>query len=401
METRELNRPSREGGLDPEDATQVAASVRERYSAGAQVREDELCCPVEYDPEKLAVLPAEIVERDYGCGDPSRFVREGEVVLDLGSGAGKICYLAAQVVGPEGRVVGVDMTPDMLELARRYRGEVAARIGWDVVEFHRGRIEDLALDLDRLDAWLAEHPVRTVEDLEALEAEKERLRREEPMVADESVDVVLSNCVLNLVAPGLKPRLFREVHRVLKRGGRAVISDIVADREVPEALQRDPELWSGCISGALEERAFLRAFEDAGFHGITVLARQAEPWKVVDGIEFRSVTVAAWKGTDGPCPDSGRSVIYLGPFREVHDDDGHVFVRGERTPVCDETADLLGREPYSGAFAVLDPSGRAEEDGSSCCAPSLESASSSRAPSEEPSSSSCCAPTEEGGGSCC
>lgn len=400
METRELNRPSREGGLDPEDATQVAASVRERYSAGAQVREDELCCPVEYDPEKLAVLPAEIVERDYGCGDPSRFVREGEVVLDLGSGAGKICYLAAQVVGPEGRVVGVDMTPDMLELARRYRGEVAARIGWDVVEFHRGRIEDLALDLDRLDAWLAEHPVRTVEDLEALEAEKERLRREEPMVADESVDVVLSNCVLNLVAPGLKPRLFREVHRVLKRGGRAVISDIVADREVPEALQRDPELWSGCISGALEERAFLRAFEDAGFHGITVLARQAEPWKVVDGIEFRSVTVAAWKGTDGPCPDSGRSVIYLGPFREVHDDDGHVFVRGERTPVCDETADLLGREPYSGAFAVLAPSGRAEEDGSSCCAPSLESASSSRAPSEEPSSSSCCAP-KEGGGSCC
>ena len=400
METRELNRPSREGGLDPEDATQVAASVRERYSAGAQVREDELCCPVEYDPEKLAVLPAEIVERDYGCGDPSRFVREGEVVLDLGSGAGKICYLAAQVVGPEGRVVGVDMTPDMLELARRYRGEVAARIGWDVVEFHRGRIEDLALDLDRLDAWLAEHPVRTVEDLDALEAEKERLRREEPMVADESVDVVLSNCVLNLVAPGLKPRLFREVHRVLKRGGRAVISDIVADREVPEALQRDPELWSGCISGALEERAFLRAFEDAGFHGITVLARQAEPWKVVDGIEFRSVTVAAWKGTDGPCPDSGRSVIYLGPFREVHDDDGHVFVRGERTPVCDETADLLGREPYSGAFAVLAPSGRAEEDGSSCCAPSLESASSSRAPSEEPSSSSCCAP-KEGGGSCC
>ncbi len=400
METRELNRPSREGGLDPEDATQVAASVRERYSAGAQVREDELCCPVEYDPEKLAVLPAEIVERDYGCGDPSRFVREGEVVLDLGSGAGKICYLAAQVVGPEGRVVGVDMTPDMLELARRYRGEVAARIGWDVVEFHRGRIEDLALDLDRLDAWLAEHPVRTVEDLEALEAEKERLRREEPMVADESVDVVLSNCVLNLVAPGLKPRLFREVHRVLKRGGRAVISDIVADREVPEALQRDPELWSGCISGALEERAFLRAFEDAGFHGITVLARQAEPWKVVDGIEFRSVTVAAWKGTDGPCPDSGRSVIYLGPFREVHDDDGHVFVRGERTPVCDETADLLGREPYSGAFAVLAPSGRAEEDGSSCCAPSLESASSCRAPSEEPSSSSCCAP-KEGGGSCC
>ncbi len=400
METREVNRPPREGGLDPDDATQVAASVRARYSAGAQVREDELCCPVEYDPEKLAVLPAEIVERDYGCGDPSRFVREGEVVLDLGSGAGKICYLAAQVVGPEGRVVGVDMTPDMLELARRYRGEVAERIGWDVVEFHRGRIEDLALDLDRLDAWLAEHPVRTVEDLEALEAEKERLRREEPMVADESVDVVLSNCVLNLVAPGLKPRLFREVHRVLKRGGRAVISDIVADREVPEALQRDPELWSGCISGALEERAFLGAFEDAGFHGITVLARQAEPWKVVDGIAFRSVTVAAWKGKEGPCPDSGRSVIYLGPFREVHDDDGHVFVRGERTPVCDKTADLLGREPYGGAFAVLDPSGRTEENGSSCCAPSRESASSCRAPSEEPSPSSCCAP-QEGGGSCC
>ncbi|RMH02903.1 MAG: methyltransferase domain-containing protein [Planctomycetota bacterium] len=287
METRQ--------GLPDLAPETVAGAVAATYAAGARAVQPELCCPVEYDPKWLAAIPAEVLERDYGCGDPSRWLRPGETVLDLGSGGGKICFIASQVVGPEGRVIGVDMTPDMLELARRARPEVARRVGWDNVEFRRGRIEDLALDLEKLEEWLIAHPVRDLAGYSALLAETERLRREEPMVPDDSIDVVVSNCVLNLVAPGAKERLFAELHRVLRPGGRAVISDIVASQPVPAELQRDPELWSGCISGALEEGAFRRAFAAAGLDGLRVLARGEEPWRVVAGIEFRSLTVAAWK----------------------------------------------------------------------------------------------------------
>src|SRR5438445_11838937 len=123
----------------------VESAVRERYAARAKSTEAELCCPADYQPEYLKVIPAEVVERDYGCGDPSRFVREGETVLDLGSGGGKVCFLASQVVGPVGRVIGVDMNDDMLALARRAAPEVARRVGFANVELRKGKIQDLAL----------------------------------------------------------------------------------------------------------------------------------------------------------------------------------------------------------------------------------------------------------------
>lgn len=350
----------------------MTEAVARRYAAGARAVEPALCCPVQYDERRLAALPREIVEKDYGCGDPSAHLRAGETVLDLGSGAGKICYLASQAVGPEGRVIGVDMTPEMIALARKYLQEVAERVGWANVEFRRGRIEDLRLDWERLEAWLALHPVRDAAGAQAMEREMERLRGEEPMVPDESVDVTVSNCVLNLVAPERKRRLFGEIFRVLRRGGRAVISDVVSDRPVPERLQRDPELWSGCISGALQEREFLRAFEDAGFHGVRILSRQAAPWQTVEGIEFRSLTVAAHKGKQGPCVDAGQSVIYRGPFLEVRDDDGHRFERGQRAAVCAKTFELLGREPYAGLFERLERDGVAARDPAAMCGPAAD-----------------------------
>jgi arsenite methyltransferase len=333
----------------------VESAVQARYSAGATATQPELCCPVDYDPRYLEVIPADVLERDYGCGDPSRHLAPGETVLDLGSGAGKIAFIAAQVVGPEGRVIGVDLNPDMLALARRAQGEVAAALGYANVSFRRGRIQDLGVDVDGLEQWLSAHPVRDLETLTALDAEVARRRTTEPMVADESVDVVVSNCVLNLVAPEHKERLFSEIHRVLRRGGRAVISDIVSDAEVPEALRADPDLWSGCISGAFQEEAFLRAFEAAGFHGITLASRDDEPWQVVEGIAFRSVTVVAHKGKDGPCFDHGQAVIYKGPWKAVEDDDGHVLERGVPTAVCAKTFELYGREPYGGSFELLAP----------------------------------------------
>lgn len=331
------------------------SATKSRYAAGAQTREEALCCPVEYDPQFLKVIPAEVIERDYGCGDPSRHLKPGETVLDLGSGTGKICFIASQVVGPEGWVIGVDMTDEMLDVARRAAPEVAKRIGYANVEFRKGRIQDLALDIERLDEELRAHPICNAASFLAADELARELRIKHPLVADESVDVVVSNCVLNLVEPNSKRSLFEEIFRVLRRGGRAVISDIVSDEPVPDHLQNDPELWSGCISGALTEEGFLEAFGGAGFYGIQILKRDSNPWQTVEGIEFRSVTVEAFKGKQGPCFERNQAVIYRGPFREVLDDDNHRMERGKRYSVCDKTYNLYKKAPYAQFFEFVDP----------------------------------------------
>lgn len=348
---------------DAEKTASVEESVRRRYAQAAQAVEPSLCCPVDYDPGFLRALPAEILERDYGCGDPSRYVRPGETVLDLGSGGGKICYIAAQVVGPSGRVIGIDCNAEMLALARKYQREMAEKLGYANVEFRCGMIQDLRLDLDRLAEHLERAPIRDAQDWLRLRQIEQQLRDESPLIADASIDCVVSNCVLNLVRPSDRRQLLSEVFRVLKPGGRAAISDIVCDRDVPLELQRDPELWSGCLSGAFREDEFLRAFEGAGFHGIRIAKREAQPWRVVAGIEFRAVTVLAYKGGVAAPSGEGSAVIYLGPFQAVEDDAGQRYERGKRTPVGAETRERLRREPYADQFASLDASDR--EDG--CC----------------------------------
>jgi len=335
----------------------VESAVRQRYGQGARAAEAALCCPTEYDPRYLQAIPDEILERDYGCGDPSRFVAEGETVLDLGSGGGKICYILSQVVGPGGRVIGVDLNDQMLALARRHQPRVAERIGHDNVRFLKGRIQDLKLDVEAADRYLAENPIHDTATLAAFEAHAQRLRQQSPLVADDSIDVIVSNCVLNLVEARLKSQLFAEMFRVLRKGGRCVISDIVCDEDPTPQMRNDPELWSGCISGALREDQFLKMFEDAGFHGIEVLVRQEEPWRVVQGIEFRSVTVRAYKGKQGPCLERNQAVIYRGPWKQVVDDDGHVLRRGQRMAVCDKTFKLYTQAdgPYAADIVGVEP----------------------------------------------
>ncbi|HYS96371.1 MAG TPA: methyltransferase domain-containing protein [Chthoniobacterales bacterium] len=329
--------------------------VRQRYAAGANARADQLCCPVDYQSEYLKVIPREVIERDYGCGDPSRYLREGEIVLDLGSGTGKICFIAAQIVGPRGKVIGVDMTDEMLEVARRNAPIVAGRIGYANVEFRKGRIQDLALDLELLDRQLKQNPITDAASFLAADELAEELRCKRPLVASDSVDVVVSNCVLNLVEPKSKRMLFDEIFRVLTKGGRAVICDILSDEAVPDEMQNDAELWSGCISGALTEEGFLAAFESAGFYGIQILKRDRDPWRTVQGIEFRSVTVEAFKGKQGVCFERNQAVIYRGPFKEVLDDDNHRMERGRRYAVCDKTYNLYKKAPYREFFELVDP----------------------------------------------
>ena len=327
----------------------IEQAVLQRYEAGARQPQAALCCPTDgYDSRYLDALPPEIIEKDYGCGDPTRYVGLGETVIDLGSGAGKNCYILAQKVGEAGRIIGVDFNDEMLNLSRKYLDEMGGKFGYRNVEFVKAKIQDLALNLDQVQAWLDQHPIAAIAQLASFETECDRLRQEQPLIASDSVDVVISNCVLNLVRPQDKAQLFEEIFRVLKRGGRAVISDIVCDEAPTPTILNDPELWSGCIAGAFREDEFLEMFERAGFHGIEILSRQEEPWQVIDGVEFRSLTVRAFKGKPGDRWERNQAVIYKGPWRAVQDDDGHTLYRGERMAVCDQTFQLYteANSPY-------------------------------------------------------
>jgi len=350
-----LNGSGNEPAEAPFKEIDVEEAVRERYGAAAQAAEPALCCPVDYDAKYLKIIPKEIIERDYGCGDPSKHVSAGETVLDLGSGGGKICYIAAQVVGATGMVIGVDRNDDMLELARKYQAPLADKLGYANVDFRKGSIQDLALNLESFESYLADNPVQSSSDWLRAEAHAETLRASAPLVESDSVDVVVSNCVLNLVGKADRQQLFAEIFRVLRRGGRAVISDIVCDEPVPEHLQNDPNLWSGCISGAFVEDEFLQAFSDAHFYGSEIVSRQEEAWATVEGIEFRSVTVCAYKGKEGDCLDQKQAVIYNGPWSQVMDDDGHTLYRGKRMAVCGKMFEIYSGEPYASQITPVPP----------------------------------------------
>lgn len=369
----------------------VDESVLNRYSGGAQEREAALCCPVDYDPKLLEILPSEIIERDYGCGDPSRYVRQGDVVLDLGSGGGKICYMAAQLVGEQGHVHGVDINNDMLDLARSHQQSMAEKLGGNRVSFHKGFIQDLALDVAAMEHQLAEQPVKNADDYLALEQWKAQFRKNSPMIADNSVDLVVSNCVLNLVSESDRGQMIQEIYRVLKPGGRIAISDIVSDQEVPQHLKDDGHLWSGCISGAYQEKAFLNAFKKAGFSAVAYDKWDTQPWQTVEGIEFRSVTVTGYKRSDSGRADFGHAVIYIGPYEEVRDDDGYVYPKGERMAVSKRSFEFLTTGPMQQDFVGIAPA-QEQELGSSCCLSGKKrpAAETSGARHISQSGSSCC-----------
>jgi arsenite methyltransferase len=202
-----------------------------------------------YAGADVADLPSTVTNVAFGCGNPTAIsaLQPGETVLDLGSGGGIDCFLAAKMVGPTGRAIGVDMTPEMIELARRNAGKVGATN----VEFRFGQIEALPVE-------------------------------------DASVDVIISNCVINL-SPD-KDQVFREAFRVLRPGGRFQVSDIVWTADVPEDVKGDMEQWAGCIAGALVERDYLAKIAAAGFADVTSVATEYER-----GRGLASASVVAFK----------------------------------------------------------------------------------------------------------
>jgi SAM-dependent methyltransferase len=234
---------------------------------------------------------------------------------------------------------------------------MAERLGGERVVFHKAQIQDLALSLESVEAFLVAHPVQDLASYLAFQHWQLEERATRPLIPAGSVDLIVSNCVLNLVADAEKPGMVAELYRVLKPGGRVALSDIVSDEVVPAALKADPALWSGCIAGSFQELEILRALEHVGFLGIQIAAWGEQPWQVVAGVEFRSVTVTATKGYGAECLDVGQAVIYRGPFRSVWDDDGHEYLRGERMAVCERTFRFLTAPggPYGDAFIGITP----------------------------------------------
>jgi len=249
------------------DAHQEA--VREKYAGIARSAATHSCCgptacgasdPVTsnlYSDAELSGVPREAAAVSLGCGNPTALVdlQPGETVLDLGSGGGIDVLLSARRVGPTGKVYGLDMTDDMLALAR----ENQRQAGVDNVEFLKGEIEQIPLP-------------------------------------DCSVDVIISNCVINL-SPD-KDRVIAEAFRVLKPGGRFAVSDVVVRGEVPDDIRRDAEAWIGCIAGALEEEEYRGKLTRAGFSGVDL-----ERWRVYDIADgrFASAFVRATKPAPQPC----------------------------------------------------------------------------------------------------
>lgn len=231
-------------------ATSCCGSPSSESSSGLQPGKS--CCTGPYAPEELVAIPGEAAEMSMGCGNPVALAGlcPGEVVLDIGSGAGIDVFLAARKVGPEGKVIGLDLLEDMLERARR----TAAQAGYQNVEFRQGDAEHIPLEGD-------------------------------------SVDVVISNCVINLAMD--KGNAFREAYRVLKEGGRLCISDIVTDSSLPEYVKNDPGTWAACVGGALTEQEYLALIAQAGFRDISVAV--SEPYEGLSEVKIYSIHVTASK----------------------------------------------------------------------------------------------------------
>jgi ubiquinone/menaquinone biosynthesis C-methylase UbiE len=312
--------------------------VKEYYGKTIQNSNDlktSACCASDALPphvrEVLKEIDYEILDKFYGCGSPIPYAIEGSVILDLGSGTGRDVYVASKLVGETGKVIGVDMTYEQLEVARRHVDSQMERFGYSEpnVEFHKGYIEDL----------------------------------ESIGIEDSSVDIVISNCVINLSQD--KRAVFSEIFRVLKEGGELYFSDVFADRRIPEHLQTDPVFVGECLGGALYIEDFRRMLRELGCPDYRIVTNRTlilddpKMKEMAGDISFYSMTIRAFKlnTLEDICENYGQTVKYLGTIKETSDefilDDHHIFKTGEPVPVCGNSASMLEETRYSSHFEVI------------------------------------------------
>lgn len=311
-------------------------SVKEYYSnvtlnKGGTMRTAVCHCSSKQYPkhmrEILSSLPDEILERNYGCGSPVPLQIEGCTVLDLGCGTGQDVYLAAKLAGPSGRVIGIDMNEDQLGVAKKYLDELTEKWGFNNIEFRKGYIEDLS------------------------------------GIPDGSVDIVISNCVLNLVPE--KEKLFMEIWRVLKTGGELYFSDIFSDRRVPEEVNEDPVLYGECLGGVMYTEDFRRLLRKCGwedFRYVSVCPVDLDDPEIeakTGNIKYTSRTVRAMKLPgllEDICEQYGQFATYLGGIEGAASafdlDDHHHFEKGLPMAVCGNTCAMIENTRFAKFFSV-------------------------------------------------
>ncbi|MFH1021585.1 MAG: methyltransferase domain-containing protein, partial [Pseudomonadota bacterium] len=318
-------------------------TMREFYGRAALRANEEIVNPFAPDQALANFIPAETRKKSYGCGSPVRDAepQPGEVLVDLGSGSGVECFMAAAKVGPSGRVIGIDMTEEMLHLARVAKATVATRLGYDNVEFRKGFLEDIPLP-------------------------------------DATADVVISNCVINL-SPD-KRQTLHEIFRILKPGGRLVVSDIVTDGPIPVAIKNNERFRGECLGGALRQEDLLAMLRGAGFTGASLVKRF--PYRLEGKTRFYSLTFSAHK----PQTMQQVEVIYRGPFGAVWTESGTMLLKGQRV-----TVSLSEAESLSDSLFILDGQGAVAnlKLSNSCCKSPDEAGTEAAVPALLQSSGCC------------
>lgn len=341
-------------------------SVKEYYGKILEKSSDlktNACCLTDSMPKNLREIikdiHPEVIEKFYGCGSPIPINLEGKTVLDLGSGSGRDSYLLSKLVGPSGKVIGIDMTSEQIEVAKKHIDFHTQRFGYSKpnVEFIQGYIEDL----------------------------------EEIGIKSNSIDVVISNCVINL-SPS-KERVFSEIFRVLRPGGELYFSDVFSSRRIPKHLVEDSVLMGECLSGALYTEDFRRLLSKVGCQDFRTLSKSKitiqnqEIENMVGMIEFFSITVRAFKlDLEDRCEDYGQIAVYNGTIKGNENfftlDDHHLFERNKPMAVCQNTAKMLSETRFADHFKLI---GTTENHfGLFDCAPE------SNSKSEDCSTGACC-----------
>jgi len=324
------------------DETSTHNSVSDYYGKTLSSSDDlktNACCtaaaPANNIKSAIAKIHPEVLKKYYGCGFCTPDLLEGTTVLDLGCGAGRDVYIASQLVGASGRVIGIDMTPEQLDTAKEYQAHHAKEFGYDNVEFHLGLIENL-------------------DEIESLE--------------DNSVDIIISNCVINLCPD--KESVLKSCHRILKPGGELYFSDVYSNRRISASLRDDEVLWGECLSGALYWNDFQNLAKSCAFQdprlvedSVITVENAAVEQKINEeggeGLEFYSATYRLFKldELEPHCEDHGQAVIYKGTIPSFRSgwalDNHHYMETGKVFPVCGNTFRMLKDTRFEEHFEFI------------------------------------------------